>query len=207
MSAWGAIGAAALGGVAGLWGQADANRASAHESRKNRNWQERLMKERHQINVNDLRKAGLNPMLAYGNNAASVPSGSAFGMESETKGIESHISNAMSAMKLEEEVKQLKETNKNIQSGTKLNAQKVKTEAKQQELLQHSAEKMHEDAQRSRALNIPLKMYERFFNNSGQMKSWEDNKKIQPRIEKNLKRNQQNNKVSPEKSGPPIFQY
>lgn len=49
---------------------------NASEAQKNRDWQERLANTSYQRVVEDLKKAGLNPVLAYGQGGASTPTGS-----------------------------------------------------------------------------------------------------------------------------------
>lgn len=52
-----------------------ANEMNINEAQKNRDWQEYMYKNRHQMEVEDLKAAGLNPMLSV-NSASGVPSGS-----------------------------------------------------------------------------------------------------------------------------------
>lgn len=68
-------GAAAIGGsLLGKKSQKDANSANAAEAQANRDFQERMVKFKHRYEVNDLRKAGLNPILSA-HSGASVPGG------------------------------------------------------------------------------------------------------------------------------------
>lgn len=76
-------GGGALPGLAGLFGAKDAERAtakanafSASEAEKNRVFQERMSSSAYQRSMEDMRRAGLNPMLAMGGSGASTPSGS-----------------------------------------------------------------------------------------------------------------------------------
>lgn len=63
--------AAGVGLVGNILGGATAS----HEATKNRRWQEKMRSTQYQTAMEDMRKAGLNPMLAYSQGGAGVPSG------------------------------------------------------------------------------------------------------------------------------------
>lgn len=52
------------------------NQFNEREAQKNRDFQERMSRNAYQYVVEDLKKAGLNPILAYSNGGAATPQGS-----------------------------------------------------------------------------------------------------------------------------------
>lgn len=67
---------------------------NAHEARKNRQFQERMSSTSHQREVQDMRAAGINPMMR-GMSGASSPAGGAAVMEDPAKGAGNVISSAL----------------------------------------------------------------------------------------------------------------
>lgn len=94
MAYWSAIGAVA-GSALDFFSQGSANTTNIKLGREQMQFQERMSNSAYQRAVSDLRKAGLNPMLAVQQGGASTPSGSLPRVESRTGGrLGERLSNA-----------------------------------------------------------------------------------------------------------------
>lgn len=83
-----------VGAGIGLYTARAANANAAKEAQKNRDFQERMSNTAHQREVDDLRAAGLNTMLAV-NGGASSPSGSMAQVRDTGEGVSRAIASAL----------------------------------------------------------------------------------------------------------------
>lgn len=111
---WGAAAGIGAGIIGEYLGAREANEASARDAQKNRDFQEYMSNTSHQREVNDLRAAGLNPILAA-NKGASTPSGASYTAQNAAEGLGT---TAISAVALKQAAVKQEEEIKAIQSGT-----------------------------------------------------------------------------------------
>ena len=117
------VGGAILSGAASYIGGSEANKANAREALKNREFQYNMSSTAHQRQVNDLRAAGLNPILSA-NSGASTPSGAQANIQDA---VSPAITTAMDALRFKNEIAALKsQTTLNTFNGEAAKAQAVK---------------------------------------------------------------------------------
>lgn len=114
---WGQVAAAALGAYAGYRGQKQANKETGLSTARQMEFQERMSNTSYQRGMADMKKAGLNPMLAYKQGGASTPAGASYqaksaygaGVDAVQK-VASSAQSLQSGQKMAEEAKTIVQT-------------------------------------------------------------------------------------------------
>jgi len=127
LAAAGVIGAGTslLGGILGSRGQRQANAKNIALAREQMAFQERMSSTAYQRAAKDLDAAGLNRILALGSPASSPAGQTAKVLNTKTQlaqGIQNAASSAMTMRKTEQEIQNLKASERNIDANTTLTA-------------------------------------------------------------------------------------
>lgn len=105
-----------IGAVLSLIGGERSNRANAKEAEKNRDFQQQMSSTSYQRAMLDMKRSGLNPMLAYQQGGASTPGGAQAVIKDA---LTPAVSSGMQAARLKQELKVMKSNEQNIKQNTR----------------------------------------------------------------------------------------
>ena len=116
------LAAATVGaGLLGFKGQRDANKEQTNAAQKQMDFQERMSNTAYERAMADMRKSGLNPMLANQKGGASTPSGAQPNIKNVFEGAPSTAANLIAAKTAEANID-------NVNAQTQLTTEKANTE-------------------------------------------------------------------------------
>lgn len=119
-----AIGGSIGSSMMGYSAQQQANKANIKEAEKNRRFQERMSSTAYQRAMQDMQKAGLNPMLAFSQGGASTPGGAQGSVDPAVLDVNPAIQQAIAVKTAKQNLENMSATEKQIRSQTyKINAE------------------------------------------------------------------------------------
>ncbi len=154
------VGGNLVGGALGLFGQSMANSANISMANANRAWQEHMSSTAHQREVEDLRKAGLNPILSVtGGTGASTPSGSVAHIDNPLSpmadALSQSVNSAIAYKQMEADTALKREQEKSVTNSAFANFAQGVLSMKNAELVEQNTRKASNEADAS-ALNTAL---------------------------------------------------
>lgn len=117
-------GSAIVGGLLGLHGAHRANQTNQSISQQQMQFQREMSNTAYQRSMEDMRKAGLNPILAYQQGGASSPAGAGIPAIDQ---ITPAVSSAMQAARLHADLDNLKEMTNKLKSDQEVNDAMIKS--------------------------------------------------------------------------------
>lgn len=133
---FGALGAGAMS----LIGARNANRATRALAREQMGFQERMSNTAYQRMSEDMRKAGLNPILGLNSGGASSPAGATAQMQNELSGA---LASAVEVRRANAEVENLRSQNRLINAEARLKSAQVPLEELKAEGVQVASKAAH----------------------------------------------------------------
>lgn len=118
-----------IGGLASAWGASEANKTSERNTERQIAAQQESVRNSYQWGMEDMRKAGLNPILAYKQGGAGAISGSTYSPQSVGGAFASGAAQGSSAASSAIQAQRQETELANIQADTALKASQDKTQS------------------------------------------------------------------------------